>query len=45
MITRDTTLFGKAYHWAYNRKGNITLHRGESNKCRRVHPEKGLTRL
>ena len=25
------------YHWTFNRKGNLSLHRGEAEKCKRVH--------
>lgn len=33
--------FGKTYHWTYNRRGKLTLHKGNHfATCRRVHYNK-----
>lgn len=35
----DTSWVGKVYHlvWSGKNKGQLVMHKGESQKCRRVH--------
>lgn len=34
---RTTFFVGKVYHWYRNKKGNLALHTGLGDKCRRKH--------
>ena len=33
----DMTVWGKEYHLSWGKNGKLTLHKGFSKKCRKVH--------
>ena len=40
-----TNWFGRVYHLVPNKKGNLVSHRGDAEKCKRVHYDRRGNKL